>query len=131
MPIISLSIPSNLLNEIDQSIEERGFASRSEIIRQAFRAFKAEDKSLQQYRGEIASVITVVFNKEADRGKIFDVQHRYGEVVVALIHSHVDEEHCLEVVVAKGDASVIRSFVNALQSEGQVAQVKSVVFERL
>ena len=39
MTIISVSVPDKLLEQIETSIKEQGFANRSEIVRQALRSF--------------------------------------------------------------------------------------------
>ena len=127
MTVISISIPDNLLKELGDSIRERGFASRSEIVRQAVRAFTAEYRSLQELEGEILATITIITGKRANRDRILETQHQFGNVVSTFLHSHVDEEYCLEVIVARGDADVIRRLVDALKADEQIAQVKIAV----
>ena len=131
MTIVSISIPDRLLEEIDNSIKKRGFASRSEIVRQALRAFTAEYRSLRELEGEIVATITIIYarkhSKGAERDQTFNTQHEYGNVISTFLHSHVDENNCLEVIVAKGDAGVIRKLVEALRANEQIAQVKIAV----
>ena len=127
MTVISISIPDNLLKELGDSIRERGFASRSEIVRQAVRAFTAEYRSLQELEGEILATITIITGKRANRDRILETQHQFGNVVSTFLHSHVDEDYCLEVIVARGDAEVVRKLVDALKADEQIAQVKIAV----
>lgn len=131
MPIVSISIPDKLLKKIDTSIKEKGFASRSEIIRQAFRAYMIEYKNLRELEGEIISTITILFKKGVNRDKMFATQHEYGHVISTFLHSHVDENYCLEVIVATGDVNVIRKLVEDLKANEQIAQVKITVLEKL
>jgi metal-responsive CopG/Arc/MetJ family transcriptional regulator len=44
MVVISLSIPDELLNELDRILGEEWYASRSEVVRQALRKCIAEYK---------------------------------------------------------------------------------------
>jgi len=127
LTVISISIPDNLLKELGDSIRERGFASRSEIVRQAVRAFTAEYRSLQELEGEILATITIITGKRANRDRILETQHQFGNVVSTFLHSHVDEDYCLEVIVARGDAEVVRKLVDALKADEQIAQVKIAV----
>jgi metal-responsive CopG/Arc/MetJ family transcriptional regulator len=48
MTIISVSVPDKLLERVEQSITEQGFANRSEIVRQSLRSFLTERKSLKE-----------------------------------------------------------------------------------
>ena len=130
MTIISVSIPDKLLGQLDNSIKERGFASRSEIIRQALRVFTAEYKSLRELEGEIITTITVIYKKGANRDQMLNTQHEYGDIISTFLHSHVDEKNCLEVIVARGDAHVIRKLIDALKANEQIIQVKIAVLGR-
>ncbi len=115
------------MKELDSSIKERGFASRSEIIRQALRAFIAEHRSLRELEGEIVATITVIYGKGAKDDPTFKIQHDYSNIISTFLHSHVEEENCLEVMVVKGDAGVIRRLVDALKANEQITQVKVAV----
>ncbi len=124
MTVISVSIPDKLLEEVDSSIKDRGFANRSEIVRQALRMFITEDKSLREIEGEIVVTITIIFERKARRGRIHDVQHSYGDVISTYLHAHIDEKHCLEVLVVKGRAHLVKKLVDALKTNEQIIQMK-------
>ena len=48
MAVISVSVPEKLLERVEKSIKELGFANKSEIIRQALRTFIRESKNLRE-----------------------------------------------------------------------------------
>jgi CopG family nickel-responsive transcriptional regulator len=122
--IISLSIPERLLKKIEMSIREQGFANRSEIIRQALRSFILESRSLKELEGEIAASITIIYEREATKGQISEIQHSFGNIISTFLHAHIDEDHCLEVIVVKGDADTIRKMVEAFRTNEQISQIK-------
>ncbi len=124
MSIVSLSIPENLLEKVDSYVKEQGFANRSEVIRQALRAYISEGKRLSELKGEVAATITIVYQKGARTGQIADVQHSYGSVVLTFLHTHIEEGYCIEIVVAKGDAEIMKTFIDALKANRQVSEVK-------
>ena len=68
MTIISVSIPEKLLERVESSIKEQGFANRSEIMRQALRTFISESRTLRELTGEIAASITIIYEREATKG---------------------------------------------------------------
>lgn len=129
MTVISVSIPEKLLEEVDGSVEQRGFANRSEIIRQALRAFIAEDKSIMELEGEIAATVTIIYERGAERGRISDIQHNYGDLISTFLHAHIDEDHCLEVIVVKGEAETLRKLVQALRTNEEIFQIKVAVLK--
>jgi CopG family nickel-responsive transcriptional regulator len=125
--IVSLSIPEQLLDRVDQSVSTRGFASRSEITRQALRHFMNEYKELDSVRGNIVATITITYRKGDGGADMLGVQHVYRDVLHTFLHAHVDEHNCLEVLVVKGQAERVRRFVQSLLKREEVARLKTAV----
>jgi CopG family nickel-responsive transcriptional regulator len=124
MGIVSLSIPESMLEKVDSYLEEQGFANRSEVIRQALRAYMSESRRLDEIKGEITATITIVYQKGARTGKITDIQHSYSNVVLTFLHTHVEKGYCIEIIVAKGEAQIIKTFISALKANKNVTEVK-------
>lgn len=124
MPIVSISIPEKLLENLEESLQERGFASRSEIIRQAIRDFIMERKDLKKLEGEVIATITIVYEKITKKSKMLDVQHQFGELISTFLHAHVDSSNCLEVMVVRGEAVTIQYLIDSLKSNEMIQQVK-------
>ena len=124
MSIVSLSIPKNLLEKVDSYRREQGFANRSEIIRQALRAYISEGKRLSELQGKITATVTIIYQRGARSGQIADVQHGYSTIVLTFLHTHVEEGYCIEIIVAKGDAQVMKAFIAALKGNKQISEVK-------
>ena len=124
MTIISVSVPEKLLQRVETSIKEQGFANRSEIIRQALRTFITESRKLRELEGEIAASITIIYNRESTKGQISEIQHSFGNIISTFLHAHIDKDHCLEVIVVKGEANTIRRLVEAFRTNEQINQIK-------
>ncbi len=124
MSIISLSIPKNLLEKVDNYIKEQGYANRSEIVRQALRAYVSEGKRLDELKGTVTATITLIYQKGAHTGQTTDAQHRYGNIVLTFLHTHIEEGKCIEVIVAKGEAENMKAFINAMKTNRQISEVK-------
>ena len=122
--IISISVPEKLLQKVETTIKEQGFASRSEIVRQALRSFIMENRSLRELEGEITASITIIYERESTKGQISEIQHSFGDIISTFLHAHIDEEHCLEVIVVKGEAKTIRKLIEAFRTNEQISQIK-------
>jgi CopG family nickel-responsive transcriptional regulator len=129
MSIVSLSIPKSLLEKVDQYIKEQGFANRSEIIRQALRSYMSESRRLSELQGRITAIITIVYQQEAKRAQITDVQHNFAPVVLTFLHTHIEEGNCIEIIVARGDAQAIKALVQALKANEQISEVKVTILD--
>jgi len=83
-----------------------------------------ESRSLRELEGEIAASITIIYKREATKGQISEIQHSFGNIISTYLHAHIDEEHCLEVIVVKGEAETIRKLVEAFRTNEQINQIK-------
>jgi len=130
LTVVSLSVPDLLLKQVDAAIEERGFASRSEIVRQSLRLFLNEDVRIEELEGETVATVTIIYREKADRGRILDTQHVYSGLVSTFLHAHIHEGFCLEVIILKGQAATIRRFLDGLRSNEQINQIKIAVLDK-
>jgi len=131
LTIISLSIPDALLEQVDATITERGFASRSEITRQALRLFLKEDIQIEKLEGEIVATATIIYKEKADRKRLLDAQHVYSGLVSTFLHAHIHEGYCLEVIILKGQAKTIRKFTNTLRTNEQITKLNITILAQL
>ena len=106
---------------------EHGFANRSEIIRQALRAYISEGKRLGELKVRITATVTIIYQKVARTGQIADIQHSFSNAVLTFLHTHVEEGYCIEILIAKGEAQVIDALIAALKTNQQVSEVKVTI----
>lgn len=124
MTIISVSVPEILLERVESSIKEYGFANRSEIIRQALRTFINESKNINELSGETTASITIIYERKPTKGRISEIHHNFGDIISTFLHAHIDEDYCLEVIVVKGEAKTIKKLVKAFQINELISQIR-------
>ena len=99
----SISLPEPLLAELDRRVIRRGYASRSEFVRDLIRERMVEDK----WEGDtdrVVGVLTIAYDHH-QRGlsqKILDVQHTRRVNILCTTHVHLDRDNCLEIIIIKG-----------------------------
>jgi len=113
---ISISLEEDLLARFDRQTDRQGYPTRSEAIK----ALMRDDLVAKAWSGNqtVAGAISIVYDHHR-RGltqKITDLQHRFGAVIVATQHVHLDHSICLEVVVVKGKAKRIQELAATLRS---------------
>ena len=123
-----VSIPDNLLEKFDRIVEKRGYANRSEAIRDLIRDFIVRYE-WETGDADVAGTITMVYNHdEADVVKeLLDLQHDYLSEIVSSIHVHMDRHNCLEVVIVRGKAKRIKEIADRLLSLKGVKHGKLVM----
>ncbi len=124
MSIISVSLPTELLEELDAALGEEKSANRSEVLRQALRSYLAEYKKLEELKGNIIATISVLYNKEEKNEELFKLQHEFSDMITAYLHSHLTETSCLEVMVIKGSCSRLKELIDGLKANKPVKQIK-------
>ena len=130
MEIISLSLPEKLLNELDDILGKKHSATRSEVIRQAVRNYISEYNKLDNMKGNVIATITVLYEKTEKNEELFRIQHEFGDMITAYLHSHFTEANCLEVLVVKGSSQRLKNLIDALKANKPVRQIKFSVMTR-
>lgn len=123
---ISLTIPKDLLSELDDVLKEQNYSSRSEAVRDSLRDFLSDYRWRKKLKGEQRGVVVMLYDHDV-RGlsdELIDIQHDYMEAIVSVQHLHVSESDCLEAIVVDGSGEVIRGLVESLRALRGVRQVK-------
>lgn len=112
-----VSLEKSLLEEFDKLIKRKGYANRSQAIRDLVRDLLVRE-AWEAGEGEVAGTITIVYRHDAYgvTRKLTELQHEFLGRIVSSLHVHLDEHHCLEVVVARGSPEEIRKIADTLIS---------------
>ena len=110
-----ISLESPLLKRFDSLIKRKGYASRSEAIRDLIRDSLVTEE-WESYTSETVGTITLVYSHDTRElsDNLNDLQHQYHELVRSTMHIHLDGHNCLEVIVVKGKARDIKAVAHRL-----------------
>jgi CopG family nickel-responsive transcriptional regulator len=123
MAVVSISLPDRLLERVDEFIDERGYAGRSELFRTAARDLLNEE--IEATGDERSATLTVVYPDEVQE-EIGRVRHRFGDIVSSMMHGHT-EHHCTEMFMLDGPGERIWEFLDALRGVRAI-RLADVVF---
>lgn len=118
---ISISLENALLSAFDADIASRGYATRSEAIRDLIRAHLIGEEPSDAKNGttdQVVAVLTLVYDHHARElaARLIDKQHHHHNLVVSGLHVHLGARHCLEVTVLRGLAAEVRHLGEELLS---------------
>ena len=104
----SVSLPKALLEELDQRVVNKGYASRSELVRDLIRE-RIVEETWERGDEEVAGVLTIVYDHHQREltQHILDIQHRQYVHIVATTHVHMDHHNCLETIIIRGKPAEI------------------------
>jgi len=114
--IISLSLPKNMIIDINKFMKEIGYTSRSELLRKAIRSFIKERARLEDCSGTIKGVITLLYN-HASAAQVSTVRHRFIKIFQSFMHTDFEGSRCLccEVLIFSGPSAKVQLAYDQLQ----------------
>jgi CopG family nickel-responsive transcriptional regulator len=111
----SVSLPPSLLRQLDQMSGEKGYDNRSLAIADMIRDGLVEHR--QKFgREEIVGTITLVYDhhKQHLQSVLTDIQHDHHNMIISTVHVHLDHHNCLEVIIVRGKAGLIKKIADEL-----------------
>jgi CopG family transcriptional regulator, nickel-responsive regulator len=126
MPIISISLNENLLQEIDDLKDEIGFSGRSEVIRASARMLIADNKDKKDLKGSINSILVLIHSKNAE-DKVTEIKHDFEDIINTQIHSHLKEDKCMELFILEGEAQRMNNLSKLFQTSRKMDYVNLIV----
>ncbi|MGO9612955.1 MAG: nickel-responsive transcriptional regulator NikR [Dissulfurispiraceae bacterium] len=110
-----ISLEKLLLERFDSLIRKKGYANRSEAIRDLIRDNLVSEE-WESATAETVGTITIVFSHDTRElaDTLTDLQHHDYDSIVSSMHIHIDEHNCLEVIVVKGKGGKIKAIADKL-----------------
>jgi CopG family transcriptional regulator, nickel-responsive regulator len=99
----SVSLPEQLLTELDRRVTQRGYASRSELVRDLIRERLVEE-AWERGTEDLIGVLTIVYDHHQREltQRLIDIQHHEQVHVLCTTHVHLDQHNCLETIIVRG-----------------------------
>ena len=126
-----ISMPANLVRELDAWRTQHGYASRSEAVRDLLRDMmvaKRWEEGSADDDVPMVGVVSIVY-KHATRElseHLTEMQLHHHTVAQAALHIHLNPENCLEVIVLRGTRRDVRTLANQLISARGVIHGKFI-----
>jgi CopG family transcriptional regulator, nickel-responsive regulator len=124
MAVVSVSLPDELVGEMDAAIARGPYRGRSEFVRAAVRDHLQERHP--PAGGHVHGSVTVVYphDKEA---RISEVRHAFHDVVLSLMHTHCEAETCMDVLIVGGPPARLHALQSTLERMRDVQRSRLVV----
>ncbi len=110
---ISVSMPPDVLEQLDDMVELRGFDSRSQAISDMVNQYLLEHKK-QAGNEVMVGTITLCYDRNT-RGlqkRLSDLQYQHIDEVISSLHVHLTEDKLLEVLLVQGPANKLQEITD-------------------
>jgi CopG family nickel-responsive transcriptional regulator len=122
---ISISLPEDLLSDLDRMVEVRGFESRSQAVNDMLHQFLLEHKCDQG--DDVMVGIVALFYKNSVPGlqkQLADLQFQYIDEVISSLHVHLMHNQTMEVILVQGPARKLQMIADEMTSRRGVTSGK-------
>jgi len=111
----SVSLPADLLEELDDMVARRKLPNRSHAIAEMAREQLIEHAQ-ELGSKSMAGTVSLVYDyrKRNLQRKLADIQHQNYLMVVTSTHVHLEHHHYLEVLLVQGPARDLRRLADTL-----------------
>jgi len=115
---IGVSLEKKLLSKFDKLIEEQGYKSRSEAIRDLVRK-QLSEKTLEDPKINAVAAVCIVYDHHLTKlmQKLTSLQHSHLLKTISSIHIHLDHHNCMEIIVLKGSVGDINNVADNILSQ--------------
>lgn len=119
MERFTISLDENLAEEFDALIRARGYANRSEAVRDMLRRELENDRLAREDAPHCVASLSYVYNHHERRlaERLTDLQHHAHDLVVSSMHVHLDHDNCLETLFLRGHTEEVRAIAEKISAE--------------
>lgn len=129
MQRVTITLDDELLAELDQMVERRGYQNRSEAVRDLARSALRQAAEEENATQECVAALVYVFDHEIRNlpGRLTRSFHAHHNLSLAEMHVHLDHASCLEVAVLRGRTQDVRHFADHVVAERGVRHGRLIV----
>lgn len=119
MERFTISLEDKLAHDFDAWISAKGYATRSEAVRDLLRAELGRAAVETEQSLHCVACLSYVFNHHEREltERLAEIQHAHHDLTISAMHAHLDHDHCLETVILRGPTSEVCKLADAITAE--------------
>jgi CopG family nickel-responsive transcriptional regulator len=114
---VGVAFEPELLRDFDILIRKKGYASRSEAVRDLVRRSIIES-AVKDENSDVIGTLTIVYDHDAPgvTDRLLELQHHHHDEIMTTTHIHLDEDKCLEVLIVRGRSRAVRTLADNIKA---------------
>lgn len=119
MQRLTISLDDELAEAFEELMQRRGYANRSEAVRDLLRRELGEASRDMGAAKPCVAVLSYLYDHHERRlaTRLMDKQHDHHGLIISTMHAHLDHETCVETVMLRGQTSRVGCFADEVLSE--------------
>jgi CopG family nickel-responsive transcriptional regulator len=122
---ISISLPEELLSDLDRMVNKRGFETRSQAVNDMLHRSLVEHKH-KLGDDVMVGIVTLFYNNSVSglQKQLADLQFQYIDEVISSLHVHLMHNQTMEVILVQGPARSLQMIADEMTSRRGVISGK-------
>lgn len=120
MQRVTITIDQDLLNRLDQFMDEKNYANRSEAIRDMVRdKLESEILEIKQEGSTCIATLSYLYDHEERElaKRLAQLHHSHHKISNTILQVPIDENTCLEAAILKGEIQSVENLANTIIAE--------------
>jgi CopG family nickel-responsive transcriptional regulator len=115
---IGVSLERGLLGQFDELIKNKGYASRSEALRDLIRD-ELSNTQAEDDQSKAVAAVCIVYDHHSTSlmQKLTELQHNHLLETICSMHIHLDSHECMEIIVLRGPVGQINRMANNITAQ--------------
>lgn len=126
MERVTISLDDDLMQAFDSYLERKGYANRSEGVRDAIRQLLSEEQLDASDDQKCVGCLVYVYNHHERllSSRLVEAQHQHHDIPAATLHLHIDHDNCLEATILNGNVAQVRGMADEITAQTGVKHGK-------
>ncbi len=119
MERVTFSMSDEFAGDLEEFMTSHHYANRSEAVRDLARLGLEQRSIGSEMKGQCVATLSYVYNHHTRElaKRLTETHHDHHDLQIATMHVHLDHDNCLEVVVLRGKASIVREYSEKVIAE--------------
>ena len=119
MDRFTISLDEHLAEAFDNLITDRGYATRSEAVRDILRSHLQANERRRKVKGTCVAVLSYLYNHHERElsERLATIQHAHHTLTISTMHAHLDHDECIETVLLRGPILQVQQFADEIIAE--------------
>ncbi len=122
----TISLDADLAKQFDAFLRAKGYANRSEGLRDLIREHLEKERLSTEKKGHCVATLSYIYNHHqlhlAER--LAELHHGQHNLTLATQHVHLDHDACLETLMLRGPVSAVAALAERIIAERGVRHGK-------
>ena len=125
----TITLDDDLMARIDEFMQSRNYANRSEAIRDLVRGGLEQATLESNPKGQCLGAAIYVYDHEARElsSRLTRAAHEHHDLSLATLHVHLDHDSCMEVTALRGRVGDVRHYADHVIAERGVRHGRLVL----